>query len=747
MHLLIATRADPPLPLTRLRARGQLHELRATDLRFSLEETSTFLQTIMGLDLPSQTLEALEQHTEGWIAGLQLAAHSLYGRTDISAILTAFTGSNRFVLDYLTDEVLARQPVEVQTFLFHTSILERLSGSLCDSVIGQEGSQTMLEALEHASLFLVSLDDERHWYRYHHLFAQALHSRLLQSQPALVTDLHRRASGWYEQQNLPCEAIRHALAAPDIELAARLIEQFGLKLTTDGRIYEVLGWLDMLPDMLMRTSPLLCTYHAILLRTVNRLQEAQAPLDMAEACIKRDQEKMPADQLRTMMGRITLGRAQTALFRGEITAALADAYKALDLVPETDLIAHPSAMLTVAHGYFVSGDMTAATQRLAEATAAVTHATRNPLADLRGVTLLARLYMLQGKLREAAATYKQALRTVPKPKVLQGLGMGSLFYFFSLAELYYERNALDEASYCLTQGMAMIGERLTVEPFVAIVGYTTLARLRQARGDSSGALTALDAFTRLADARHFAPQWRASMAAVRAQLELAQGHLASAVAWADTCGLSTSDNDLSYSREQEYLTLARVRIAQGQHDPAASCVQDTLHLLDRLLKDAEAKARMNSVLHIRVLRALALATQRNRKEALTTLKQVLLMAEPEGYIRLFVDAGAAMRTLLRLAQAQGIVPDYIATLLSAFDEQKTVPSAQSASFESLVEPLTKREMEVLRLLAVGHSNAAIAQDLVIAIGTVKRHVNSIYSKLGVGSRTQAIARAHALHLI
>lgn len=747
MHLIIATRADPPLPLTRLRARGQLLELRATDLRFSLEETSTFLHTIMGLDLPAQVLEALEQRTEGWIAGLQLAALSLHGRTDISTFLTAFTGSHRFVLDYLTDEVLARQPVEVQTFLLHTSILERLGGSLCDSVTGQEGGQAILEALEHANLFLVSLDDERHWYRYHHLFAQMLHSRLLQSQPELVIDLHRRASHWYEQHQLPSEAIQHALAAPDVELAARLIGQIGLLLTKDGRIYKMVAWVEMLPETLMHNSPSLCTYYSMMLRAINRLPEAQAVLDIAEACLKRDQEKIPADQFKALQGSITLSRAQIALFRGELITGIADAYRALDLLPETDLFSYPSAKLSIAHSYFVSGDMTVATQQLIEAAGAATYTAGNPLADLRSVTLLARLHMLRGHLREATATYKQALRTVPQTDVLQGLGVGSLFYFFSLGELHYERNELDDALHYLTQGMEMIGDTLTVEPYVGIVGYAILARLRQARGDASGAMSTLDAFVHLAKARRFAPQWSASMKAVRAQLELAQGQLAAAIDWADTSGLSTDDSDLSYPREPEYLTLARVRIAQGQHDPTAPCAVDTLHLLDRLLKNAEAKERTDSVLRIHILRVIALATQKNRKEVQATLKQVLFMAEPEGYIRLFVDEGEAMQTLLRQTQIQGNASSYIATLLSAFGEQKMVPSTRPASPDSLVESLTEREMEVLRLLAVGLSNAAIAQHLVITTGTVKRHVNSIYGKLGVGSRTQAVARSQVLGLL
>jgi len=282
LHLILATRADPPLPLARLRAQGQLCEVRAADLRFSAAEASAFLQAVMGLDLEASAIATLESRTEGWIAGLQLAALSLQGRADVSAFLAAFSGSHRYVLDYLSAEVLARQPAPVQQFLLHTCLLERLSGPLCDAVREQEGSQAMLEALERANLFVVALDEERHWYRYHHLFAEVLRSHLQQAEPTLVPELHRRASNWYEQHELPAEAVQHALAAPDVELAARLIEPIALPVTLHGQIYTVLGWMEALPEALIRTRPFLCVYHASLLTFTNQLEEAEARLQEAE---------------------------------------------------------------------------------------------------------------------------------------------------------------------------------------------------------------------------------------------------------------------------------------------------------------------------------------------------------------------------------------------------------------------------------------------------------------------------------
>jgi LuxR family maltose regulon positive regulatory protein len=746
VHLLMATRTDPPLPLMRMRARGQLCELRATDLRFSFEETCTFLHTVMRLDLSVEALETLAQRTEGWIAGLQLAALSLHDRTDTSAFLSTFTGNHRFVLDYLTNEVLARQPAEVQTFLLYTSILERLSAPLCDRVMGQEGSQAMLEALEHANLFLVCLDDERHWYRYHHLFGQMLRNRLLQSQPTLVVELHRRASSWYEQQKLPTEAIQHALIAPDMELAARLVEQQRYLLGVTGQFSAVLGWLDILPDGLMHTRPFLCIQHAFLLGMTNQVEKARRRLDEAEKCL---QENMAAEQVRSIKGQMALCHAQLSFFSGDISSGVLGSCRALELLPETDLVARASARFGAACACFVSGDVTPSSEKIiTTADTFVKVYPSNLTTILRSITMLARLRTLQGRLREAAVTYEQASRIVPQPEVLQGLSASSLYYFFSLAELHYERNELDEAARFLAQGMEIIGEVVTVEPYVALAGYTTLACLRRAQGDASGVRTTLDAFARLADTRCFALAWRAQIAAVRAELELAQGLLASAISWADTSGLSAYDSDVSYLREREYLTLVRVRIAQGLHNPDASILQDALHLLDRLLADAETKARIGSVLEILVLRALALDALGNRTGAFIILERALTLAEPEGYIRLFVDKGVRMFSLLREIAVRDIVPDYVALLLPAFGLLNLPDTAPSTPARSpLLETLTAREHEVLHLLATGASNGEIARRLVLSLGTVKKHVSNICGKLGVQSRTQAIARARVLHLL
>jgi LuxR family maltose regulon positive regulatory protein len=744
LHLVLASRADPPLPLARLRARGLLTEVRTADLRFNATEVETFLQEAMGLKLPAEAIATLERRTEGWIAGLQLAALSLQGRSDVSAFLAAFSGSHRYVLDYLSEEVLARQPPQVQQFLLQTSILERLSGPLCDTVTGQQGSQAMLEALERANLFVVALDDERSWYRYHHLFSQALRSHLQQEEPSLAPVLHRRASAWYEQHALLAEAVQHALAVPDAELAVRLIEPIALPLTYQGQLSTLLGWLSALPEVLIRTRPFLCVSHALILAVTNQLEAAEARLQEAERGV---QKEIPAEQARIILGYVLDIRGAIAFFSGDIPRAISLAQQALELLPEAEVIPRMGALATTIRSYLVSGEVTSDTEHKIAAAVELIRASENLFGIVSSLCLLAWLHILQGRLHQAAATYARVVQVVPRPEVLH-IAFSSIFYYFGLGNLLYEWNKLEEAERHFLQGMELVKETRTVEPYVALLGYTTLARLQQARGNTLEALATLDALMHLAEQRHFAAHVMTQGAAVRAQLELAQGNLDAAIRWADTRGLSIEDDDLPYPREGEYLVLVRVRIAQARDDPASPFLQDVLLLLDRLLKDAEEKARLGSVLQILIVQAMALEAQRGWTSTLSTLERVLVLAEPEGYIRLFVDEGAAMLALLRQAQARSAVPDYITTLLSAFGEQhvQNLPFT-SAHPGSLLDPLTEREREVLALLLAGATNREIAHRLVLSVNTVKRHVYNLSGKLGVRSRAQAIIRARDLPLV
>ncbi len=741
MHLIIATRADPPLLLAGLRARGQLTEVRAADLRFATDEVSAFLREVMKLDLEAWAIAALERRTEGWVVGLQLAALSLQGGGDVSTFLAAFTGSHRFVLDYLSEEVLSLQPAAVQTFLLHTSILERLSGELCDAVTGQQGSQAMLEALDRANLFVVALDEERGWYRYHHLFAEVLKSRLQQAESTLVAELHRRASAWYEQHEMFAEAIQHALAASDLERAARLIEDHGISFALRGQTHTMLGWLNALPEAVIRRHARLGLYSAVMLLFTNQVEAAETRLHDLEQGL---QVTVPNDQERVIRGQIAIIRTNLLRSCGDLALALALARRALELLPETDRFRLP-ALVGAAHSYLVSGDVTLTAEHVAVATVASVRASGDLFALLQSITCLARLQGLQGHLRRAASTYGEAVRVLPGQGGLQSL-LGSPAYYFGLGDLLREWNELDAAERHLVEGMDLVKGTLTVFADEVTLGYIALARLQQARGEYSRALATLDAFMDLARQRHFVPQMLARGMAVRAQVELAQANLTAALRWAAGSGLSLADEDLSYPREQEYLALARVRIAEARDDPASPFLQDTLALLDRLLHDAETKTRLSSVLEILVLRALALSAREDQKYALTTLEHALTRAEAEGYIRLFVDEGGPMRSLLRQAQARGIASDYVAQLLAAFDEQHVAGPAISAR-STLVEPLTEREREVLHLLSTGASNREIARRLVLSVGTVKKHVYNICGKLGTQSRTQALARARGLNLV
>jgi LuxR family maltose regulon positive regulatory protein len=742
MHLVLASRADPPLPLARLRAQGLLTEVRTTELRFGDAEASAFLQALTGLDLPPEAIATLERRTEGWIAGLQLAGLSLQGRVDVSGFLAAFSGSHRYVLDYLSEEVLWLQTPIVQSFLLSTCILERMNGPLCDAVTGQEGSQAVLEALERANLFVVALDDKRGWYRYHHLFAEVLQRHLQHIEPTLLPELHRRASAWYEQHGMVIEAVHHALATSDIEHIADLTEQHGYPFALHGQLHTVLAWLKGLPDTLILTRPQLCILHAVVLLLSNQVEASIARLDDAERCL---QGAALTKATRTMLGHVAVTRGYIGLYFGDVAQHIECSRQAYNLLPQTepDWI---GARLGMASTYLVSGEVTSSVEEQVADVVELTRTSGDFAAFLGSISLLGRLQVRQGRLRAAAATYEQAMQVIPGREGLQTV-INSATCYFSQGDLLREWNDLDAAEQYLAQGMDLSRGTLTVYAITVTLGYMSLARLQQARGNFQEAMATLHAFEVLAQQRHFIPRLVAQGAAVQAQVEIAYGNLAAAVRWADASDLSATDDDLPYPREGEYLALARVRIAQARSDSATLYLQDVLHLLDRLLEDAEAKVRMGSALEILVLQALALEAQGNRTSALSTLDRALVLAEPEGYIRLFVDEGEPMLALLRQVHARSRVPGYVATLLNIFGEQHLSEFPSTPARPSpLTEPLTEREREVLRLLFEGASNREIARRLVVSVNTVKRHVYNLCGKLGVQSRAQAIARAMVLNL-
>jgi LuxR family maltose regulon positive regulatory protein len=756
-HLVISTRADPPLPLPRLRARGELNEVRASDLRFTAEEAATFLARVMGLELSAEDIAELEGRTEGWIAGLQMAALAMRDHADVPGFIAAFTGSNRHVVDYLAEEVLGRQPEELRTFLLRTSILDRMCPPLCNVVTAHTDGQTALERLEHANLFVIPLDDDRQWYRYHHLFADVLRQRLHQEHVDLVPALHRSASGWFEEEGLVTEAIRHALAAQDWERSVRLIESSGMAIVLGKQVKTMLGWIDEIPEAEVRERPVLCTIHAIALAYSSRLDAAEARVQEAERYLR---DKPTTDETRAILGRIAVIRSTMARYPGDLERCVAMARRALELLPETEATARErvAARVNVTFAYQVNGDATPANERLLEEAVASSRAVGDQIPLLRSINHLARLRMLQGCLRTAAATYEEAASVVPGREGLRDL-VNSAAYYVGLGDIHRQWNDLDSAERHLRRGADLVAGALMVDADVVTNGYLSLARVRQARGRHADAIATVEDFSNLARQRGFFPLLVARGEADRARLALIQDDLPSAVRWAEASGLGT-DDEPDYPREEEYLTLARVLIAQGRLDPVARYLDDALGLLDRLRKAAEGGGRMGSVIEILALRALALQARHESSEASAALERALALAESEGYVRLFLDERAPMETLLSEFINGGpkgphdarrhAVFGYARRLLATFESSHTSPDAAGyvpGIDRSPLDPLTAREGEVLVLITEGLSNQEIAARLFVATSTVKGYVHSVFRKLEVDSRTRAVARARELNLI
>ena len=738
MHLVIASRTDPPLPLSRLRARGQMTEIRDDDLRFTSEEAAAFLEDVMGLNLSAEDVGALEQRTEGWIAGLQLAALSMQGLDDVSGFIEAFTGSNRYVLDYLAEEVLKKQPEQVQGFLLQTSILDRLSGALCDAVTGEDDGQAMLERLEHANLFTVPLDQERHWYRYHHLFAEFLRGRLWRMQPERVPELHSRAAKWYEEHGSTSEAIRHALAAEDFELAARLVEQTRGTMITRDELNTLLGWLEALPDELVRSRASLCLAYAWVLVLTGQVDTVEARLRDAELAVCSAEP----DERARGLGEVAAARAEVARMRGEIPRAIDLSHRALEIIPEESLLLRSVAALNLGSAYWISGDTTAASRASSEAVI-LSEAAENIYVTLVALRELALVKVAQGRLREAAELYRKALQLGLEQgyELLPVMG----YVYIGLGDLLREWDNLEAALYHLTEGIKLCKQGGLVVPLPD--GYISLSRVKQARGDIVGALATVQEAEQLVR-RHNITLFIAKLAAHRARLSLAQGDTEAIARWARESDLGIVDEP-TFQDEFEHTTLARVLIATDR-------AEEALRLLERLLEAAQADGRMGSEIQIFALRALALRAADDTAGAVNALARALSLAEPEGYVRTFVDEGVPMAALLQqVVQAQkegslaATLPDfsreYVGKLLAAIKEETAPPPRVTAA--SLLEPLSERELEVVRLIASGASNRDIARKLFVSLSTVKTHINNIYRKLEVRTRTQAVARARELKLL
>jgi LuxR family transcriptional regulator, maltose regulon positive regulatory protein len=749
MHLVIATRQDPQLPLARLRARGQLTELRAADLRFTASEAAEFLNQVMGLALSADDVAALEDRTEGWIAGLQLAALSMQSHQDVPGFIRAFAGDNRYIVDYLVDEVLQRQPEDIRGFLLQTSILDRLTGPLCDTVSGQEDGSARLASLERGNFFVVPLDEQRQWYRYHHLFSDVLSSHLLAEQPEQVPMLHRRASEWYEQNGSTADAVRHALAAEGFERVADLVELAIPALLQSRQEATVLGWLRALPDQVVQVRPVLSVMYAATLAVNGQFEDVEKRLRDAErwldtAADTSEMVVLDEEELRRLPGTIALYRAAQTLVVGDVAGTMDHAQQARDFASEEDHLLRGSAAGLLGLAFWASGDLETGYRMYAECITLIQRA--GNLSDVLGCTIaLADIRITQGRLREAKRIYEQALQraTEQGEPVLRG----TADMYVGLSELHREQNDLATARELLLRSKELgVLAGLPQNPYRWCVA---MARIREADGDLDGAFDLLREAERVYMGDFF-PNVR-PIPAMEARLWIAQGRAAEALDWAREQGLTVED-DLSYLREFEHITLARVLLAQYQPDHADRSLHEALGLLERLLRAAEVGERAGRVVEILVVQALAYQMQGDIAAALIPLERALTLAEPEGYVRMFMDEGPAMAQLLREVVARGIMPAYTGKLLAAFEaeHQRSAggsPLPMSPVPQPLIDPLSERELEVLRLLRSELTGPEIAREIVVALSTVRTHTKTIYSKLDVNSRRAAVKRAEELDLI
>ncbi len=781
VHLVISSRTDPPLPLSRLRGRGQLTELETTDLRFTPAEVAQFLNQTMSLNLVGSEVAALEHRTEGWITGLQMAALSMQGLDDTANFVSAFTGSHRHILDYLLEEVLNRQPEHVQDFLLKTSILNRLSGPLCTAILADEdetdaplNSQQILEYLEQTNLFILPLDNHRQWYRYHHLFADLLRHRLETNQTDIKT-LHLKASRWYEQSGLPVDALSHALVAVDVAQVVKLARQKAETMLSRTESVTLLSWLDTLPRALNRSQPRVLLLRAWAMLLTGELQAVEVHLDEAEQAFKAEDS-----QQTEILGEIATLRGGVAYFERDMLKAIGLYQQALEYLPADNLFLRGIVLQCLGAAYSWCGTVIEATQAYTEA-GHISRTRDNTLVSLITLWNLGQLYTEQGYLHQASSAYQEGITLFDrqsehnKERLLPFVGR----LYVGLAYAMYQRNNLAASQQQLLTGLDL-GEQ-TQEANTLTHGYLLLARLNWCKGDSDGIADAMQ------KARYFAKRYASLrylttvVETFQAELWLAEGNLRAVAYWVNKQELQPDIGSIPYIQEGEYLILAQLLLAQSQLS-----TQDMMLAIDNPLDTAVAilsiigntarqTRRFERVIETLILQATCFYEQGNKEEALNSVQQALTLAEPEEYIRIFVDKGVAygvgdiggthpsspsslhhtpgmkppeqgffigetIQKLLQQGVFKNISREYMAKLTAAFS-----PVAYQAA--ALLDPLSEREMEILRLIATGMSNKELAEELIVTVGTVKWHLNNIYSKLGVRSRTQAVAQARELNLL
>jgi LuxR family maltose regulon positive regulatory protein len=748
LHLVMVGRADPALPLARMRARAELVEIRAAELRFTADEALAYLNDVMGLELTAGEVATLEGRTEGWIAALQLAALSMQGRDDVTAFIVGFAGDDRYIVDYLVEEVLGRQPAEVRDFLLQTSVLRRLSGPLCDAVTGRSGGKSALEALERGNLFLVPLDDRRQWYRYHHLFADVLRAHLLEDHGDELPELHRRASAWFEQNAEPSEAIRHALAGNDHDRAADLMELAFRHMLRDRREVEVRSWVRMMPAEVVRRRPVLGMGFVAALASGSEFDTIEERLrDIEQSMLRSVAGDVVGDSPPDVVvvdeagylrlpGNIALYRAALDLARGDVDGTVSHARQAILLSAPDDDLTRASAAALSGLASWSTGDLESAYRGYAEGIDGLQRV--GWLSDVLGCCVaLADLRRAQGRLGDALRTCEEALElTRPEPGSPPLRGTADMHV--SISEVLRERDDLPGAMEHLTRSQ-QLGEHNGL-PQNTYRWRVAMARLREADGDLDGALELLDVADRVYVGDFF-PNVR-PVPAVRARLHIVRGELTAALAWAQERRLSP-DDELTYLREYEHVTIARLLLARHTTERAGPFLDEAAHLLERLLAAADEGERTHSVIEILILQARA-HQARGDAAAIPTLQRAVTLAEPEGFVRLFADEGPPMANLLRGLAKQGTAAGYVRRLTAA---SLRGTAAQPPVRQALVEPLSERELDVLRLLGTDLDGPDIARELNVSLNTMRTHTKNIYAKLGVTSRRAAVSQAHELDLL
>ena len=732
-HLVIGSRSDPPIALARLRARGALVEIRASDLRFSAHEAASYLDA-MGLTLTRDDVAALEGRTEGWIAALQLAALSLQGRDDARAFIAAFAGDDRYIVDYLAEEVLRRQPRELRTFLLETSILSRFTAPLADAVTGRTGGAATIDALDRANLFIVALDDQRRWYRYHHLFGSVLQAQLAAEMADAVPVLHRRASDWFWEQGDRPAAIEHAFQAGDVEHVADLVELSMREMRQLRREPTLRRWQEAIPFEVMARRPVLTVGYAGVILSANELEGVPGLLTAAEERLASgDSIVVDQAEFRRLAATIELYRAAVAKLRGDLEGNVAHARRVLELVGEADDLGRGGAETFLGLAYWGMGDLDQGYDWYAKGMASLERA--GFVTDVVGASIVgADIRMAAGRLTEAHRIYESGL-----VKAMAGSSplRGAADMHTGLAEIAYQRGSLEEAQAQLDAGRRL-GDELGFprEPYRWRV---VRARILQAQGDLDAALPLLAEAERLY-LSEFSPDIH-PVPAIRARLQMAHGRLLDGRAWAHHAGLQPTD-DVTYEREFEYTTLARLLVAEATGTDAADLGIATA-LLERLLRRAETERRDGSRLEILVVVALARQAAGDGAGAFAALDEAVAIAQPEGYVRVFLDEGPPMARLLKAAARRSGAPAYLDALVRS---ASLVPEPSPAR-HGLVEPLSEREIDVLRLLRSDLDGPDIARELVVSLNTVRTHTKNIYAKLGVTSRRAAVSRAKDLGLL